>query len=80
MHARSESITAALPIFVNQRLGERGKRPAWLDPHLLTSNPHDEAVGTWEKVALQRDRGWAGKTVVRREDQARPTALRKVWA
>ena len=28
-------------------------------------NPHDETVVAWEKVALQRDRGWAGEKVVR---------------
>ena len=43
MHARSESMTAALPIFVNQRLGERGRRPAWVGPS-CSRNPHDETV------------------------------------
>jgi hypothetical protein len=37
---------------------------AWLSPP-CSRNPHDEAVVAWDKVALQRDRGWAGEKVVR---------------
>ena len=37
---------------------------AWLVP-VAHGNPHDKAVVAWEKVAPQRDRGWAGENVVR---------------
>ena len=44
---------------------EGKRRVAWLGPP-CSRNPHDEAVVAWEKVAFQRDRGWAGDKVVRR--------------
>jgi hypothetical protein len=45
--------------------GEGKRRVAWLSPR-CSRNPHDKTVVAWGKVALQRDRGWAGEKVVRR--------------